>query len=350
MGDSINRQLQEPIGGCRGKIMHKIFQPKGFSARFYCSVSIAIYVFSPLLLVGCTLNHNTPQIVTLQNQYLKVKAKSTGAELVSIQSLEDEVEYLWQGDSITWSDHAIVQFPIVGNLKNGSYEFKEANYEMMSHGFARITQFEILERSQDKVVFQLKSNASTMVYYPFEFTFLVTYQLAGKSVIVSFNVHNNDKQEMYFSLGYHPGFNWPLTENERMNDYFLQFSNKESSDRLLMKDNVIDSVQEDYLASTSMIPLTKDSFKNDAIILRSISSTSVSLKNKQNNKSVTLAFGKVPYLGIWSPKQLGNFVCIEPWFGIPDTKNASGNFEEKEGMMQLNQNASFNWDCTIYIN
>lgn len=303
-----------------------------------------------LLLFGCTTNDNIPATVTLENQYLKVKVKSIGAEIISIQSIEDDVEYIWQGDSITWKDHAIVQFPIIGNLKNNSYQFNGVSYEMMSHGFARISEFAILERSEDHVVFQLKSNASTKVYYPFEFTFLVTYQLIEKSIKVSFSVLNDDKQEMYFSLGYHPGFNCPLTKDESMNDYYLQFSDKESSDRLLMNSDLIDSIQENYLVNTSTIPLTKNLFENDAIILRNVSSTSVSLKNTRNNKSATLTFGKVPYLGIWSPKQFGNFVCIEPWFGIPDTQKTSGDFENKEGIIQLKPNLSFAWDCTININ
>jgi galactose mutarotase-like enzyme len=326
------------------------FQLKDFWVRFYGLMSIGFYVFFPLLLFGCTPNDTIPETVTLENQYLKVKLKSIGAEIISIQSIQDDVEYIWQGDSITWKDHAIIQFPIIGSLKNDSYQFNGVNYEMMSHGFARISEFAILERSEDKVVLQLKSNASTKVYYPFEFTFFVTYQLIEKSIKVSFSVLNNDKQEMYFSLGYHPGFNCPLTKDESMNDYYLQFSHKEFSDRLLMKDNMIDSIQEGYLESRSTIQLTKDLFQNDAIILKNISSTNVSLKNKLNNRSITLAFGKVPYLGIWSSKQLGNFVCIEPWFGIPDTQKTSGNFSEKEGIMQLSQNTSFKWDCTIKIN
>lgn len=327
-----------------------LFQLSVFGNCFCGFMNIKFYVFMLLVFFGCTSNDNIPRTVTLENKYLKVKMKSMGAEMISIQSTQDEVEYLWQGDSITWKDHAIVQFPIIGNLKNDSYQFNEENYIMMPHGFARISEFTILERSKDKVVFQLKSNAATKIYYPFEFTFLVTYQLIENSIKVSFSVQNDDKQKMYFSLGYHPGFNCPLIKDESMNDYYLNFSNEESSDRLLMEENLIDTIQEGYLENKSTIQLTKDLFQNDAIILRNINSTNISLKNKRNNKSITLEFGKVPYLGIWSPKQLGNFVCIEPWFGIPDTKKASGDFKEKEGMMQLNHNTSFKWDCTININ
>jgi galactose mutarotase-like enzyme len=327
-----------------------LFKPKDFSVRFYDSMKIGFYVFFLFLIFGCNMSDNKPRTVTLENQYLKVKVKSTGAEMISIKSIKDDLEYLWQGDSITWSDHAILQFPIIGNLKNNNYQYKGVNYEMMSHGFARISQFDIVELAKDKVVFQLRSNEATKVRYPFEFTFLVTYQLVEKSVKVSFKVHNNDNKEMYFSIGYHPGFNCPLTADESMNDYYLQFSDKESSDRLLMKDNIIDSIQKGYLVNADTIPLTKDLFQNDAIILKNISSTKLSLKSKKNNKSVTLAFGKVPYLGIWSPKKLGNFICLEPWFGIPDVQKTSGKLEEKEGVMQLNQQKSFEWDCTININ
>jgi len=290
------------------------------------------------------------QTFTLQNDYLKVIAKKNGAELISIKLLEDNTEYLWQGDTITWSDHAIVQFPIIGNLKNDGYQFNKLAYKMMSHGFARISDFKVIEKSNTKMVFQLKSSATTKEFYPFEFTFRVTYLLDKKSIKVTFDVLNEDKEEMYFSLGYHPGFNCPLKIGENMEDYYLEFSEIESANRLLMKDNLIDSVQTNYLSETNKINLNKSIFQEDAIILKDIKSTSLSLKNKLNDKSIKVDFGEVPYLGIWSPKRFGDFVCIEPWFGIPDKKNASGNLKEKEGVIELPQKSSYNWECTITIN
>ena len=291
-----------------------------------------------------------PKTVTLQNEYLKVVAKTTGAELISIKLLKDNTEYLWQGDSITWSDHAIVQFPVIGNLKDDTYQLDSVAYEMMSHGFARISQFEIIEQSKEKAVFQLKSNSSTLGRYPYEFAFRVSYELEGNSINIRFGVLNKDEQEMYFSLGYHPGFNCPLRVGENMEDYYLEFSNKESADRLMLEDNLIDGLVEDYMADTSKIYLSKDIFQEDAIILKDITSSSVSLKNTRNKKSVTLSFGEVPYLGIWSPKRFGDFVCIEPWFGLADVRGTSGNFKEKLGIVQLNQKESFDWDCTVTIN
>lgn len=292
---------------------------------------------------------STPTLVTLCNDHLCVTAKSTGAELISIKSQKNHTEYLWQGDTITWADHAIVQFPIIGNLKNGEYEFKGQTYEMMSHGFARISDFEIVAQQAHKVTFQLKSNTSTLEIYPFEFIFLVTYELQDNAVKVSFSVMNQNEEDLYFSLGYHPGFNWPLKIGDDMEAYFLEFSEPEAVDRLVMRENLIDHVSKDFLLDTNRISLHKNLFEEDAIILKGIQSSRVSLKNEMNDRSVSLQFGEVPYLGIWSPKRYGNFVCLEPWFGIPDPREVSGNFKQKAGIKHLETNHSFDWSCTIVI-
>ncbi len=310
-------------------------------------------LFPIVLLVmffGCKKNVKGEQTVILENAYLKVKAKKIGAELISIQSLKNQIEYLWQGDSITWADHAILQFPFIGNLKNDQYEFNGKQYEMMSHGFARISDFEVVDKSSNKVVFQLKSNRDTHKRYPFDFVFRLSYELKENVIRVIFNVENTGDSEMYFSLGYHPGFNCPIKIGEKMEDYYLEFSQEESVDRLLMKDNLIESLQSDYLSGVSKIPLSKAIFQEDAIILKDISSTSLSLKNVLNDKSVTVTFGDVPYLGIWSPKKYGDFVCIEPWFGIADFSDSNSILQDKEGIMQLSQQKEYHWECNITIN
>ena len=310
----------------------------------------SILLFAFIISISCNENNLKSPLATLKNEHLKVTVKKTGAEIISILLLEDNTEYLWQGDSITWSDHAIVQFPIIGNLKDNRYQYKDSYYEMMSHGFSRISEFYIKEQSDTQIIYELKNNKLTEPLYPFKFIFHIVYSLEGKSIKIDFKVSNPSEEEMYFSLGYHPGFNCPLKIGESMSDYFLEFSEVEHVDRLLMKDNLIDSIQSNYLSDTNKIQLDKSLFQEDAIILKNIKSTSLALKNHINEKSVTMTFGQVPYLGIWSPKKFGDFVCIEPWHGIPDRREASQKLQEKEGIIELKPNESFNWDCKITIN
>ena len=60
-------------------------------------------------------------------------------------------------------------------------------------------------------------------------------------------------------------------------------------------------------------------------------------------------FNGFPYLGIWSAKD-ADFVCIEPWCGIADSVNATGNLEDKEGINILTPDQSFErtWSVELF--
>ena len=46
-----------------------------------------------------------------------------------------------------------------------------------------------------------------------------------------------------------------------------------------------------------------------------------------------------PFVGLWSqyPKS-GNYICIEPWWGIADTLDSDGQLEHKRGMNHIAPN------------
>ncbi len=79
-------------------------------------------------------------ITLLNNKDILVTINEKGAELQSIQ--RNGIEYLWQANAKFWGKHAPVLFPIVGELKNGSYTFKGKEYKLPRHGFARDKIFE----------------------------------------------------------------------------------------------------------------------------------------------------------------------------------------------------------------
>ncbi len=54
------------------------------------------------------------------------------------------------------------------------------------------------------------------------------------------------------------------------------------------------------------------------------------IRSEKSYHSITLSHKDMPYVGIWSPyPKEAPFVCIEPWCGIADTVNSSGNLMEK---------------------
>jgi galactose mutarotase-like enzyme len=279
---------------------------------------------------------------TIQNRYIQVTAKSLGAELTSVKLKQDNSEYLWQGDSLTWSDHAILQFPIIGNLKDNSYSLNGQTFKMMSHGFARVSNFIKVKQGDDFIEYMLESDAKTRKMYPYDFRFYVKYKLKNQDILVEFMVENTGNEEMYFTLGYHPGFNCPLNPTKgNFEDYYLEFGKQETLTRTYLENNLLSDHKEDIVLKNKCLKLNKKLFKDDALVFEKINSRSVSLKNSKNNKSVTVEMNDAPRLGIWSPAVGGKFVCIEPWFGLADEKNYLVDFNNKKGMIKLSSKQKF---------
>ena len=65
----------------------------------------------------------------IKNEFLKVKIKSFGAELNSLLKIDEDLEYIWQGNKEFWNRHSPILFPIVGRLKEDSYFYKN-NYQI----------------------------------------------------------------------------------------------------------------------------------------------------------------------------------------------------------------------------
>ena len=285
----------------------------------------------------------------IKNEYIKAKIKSFGAELNSLQKIDDSLEYIWQGDKEFWSRHSPILFPIVGRLKNDSYFYKNQKYNMSQHGFARDKEFEIVEKKDDFIEFKLSSDEKTLKIYPFSFELYLSYKLERNSLIVSYKVINKSDDKMLFSIGAHPAFNWTLKEDEKKEDYFIEFEDLKQTKRYFLNDLGLLYKKEDLKIIDNKIPLNEKLFKNDALVFNDINIKIITLKNSNNENFVKLNFKNFPYLGIWSKPSGSPFICIEPWFGIADDENSIQNFEEKKGLISLQKNEIFSCFYSIEV-
>ena len=112
-------------------------------------------------------------IYTIENEFLRVSAEDSGAELRSITLRKNGKEFLWQGDPSVWYGRAPVLFPVVGQLLDGKYSYNGREYELAKHGFARRSVFTFKEQSGDSMTFSLASSDATRKSYPFEFELLI---------------------------------------------------------------------------------------------------------------------------------------------------------------------------------
>lgn len=290
-------------------------------------------------------------LYTIENKKISATIDTLGAELVSIKTKADDCEYLWQGDAQYWTGHAYNLFPICGRLTDGKYTYKGETYEMNLHGFARKTEYEMAEKTEDTITFHLGYSEKTLAMYPFKFDLKITYVLEGTSVITKMQVHNGDEKEMIFAVGAHPGFNVPLGGAGTFEDYSISFDEKAAPEKLVMSDTCyyMNKTEPFALRCGRSLKLTHDLFDNDAIFLAK-PAKGVTLKSTATKKSVHLDYPQMNYVGLWhAPKTEAPYVCIEPWVSIPADDGVVDDLETKRDMLRLAPDGDYENVFTITI-
>lgn len=278
----------------------------------------------------------------IKNSFIKAKIKLFGAELNSLQKIDEDLEYIWQGNPKYWARHSPVLFPIVGRLKNDSYFYKNKKYSLSQHGFVRDKEFELIKKGEDFIEFRLKNDEETLKNYPFLFELNISYKLEKTKLIISYKVKNRSEDRLYFSIGAHPAFN--ISSGD-----FLDFEDVRTSKRYFLDDKgLIYKNQEVSFTKNSLI-LDEEIFKNDALVFNDNNIKSIILRDKNSNKILKVEFKDFPYLGVWSKPNLAPFVCIEPWFGVADEENSNQNIEDKRGVQVLQKDEVFSCFCSIEI-
>ncbi|RYD91471.1 MAG: aldose 1-epimerase family protein, partial [Sphingobacteriales bacterium] len=163
----------------------------------------------------------------LENDHLKVTIDAKGAQLSSLINKQTGVEQMWQADASVWGYHAPNLFPIVGGLLNNELHVDGKTYKMNRHGFARQSEFLILDGDEEHAGFSLPYSEHTLEVYPYKFDFQVLYTLIDNALRITYKLINRDTQPVYFSVGGHPAFNVPFNEGETYEDYYLEFETQE---------------------------------------------------------------------------------------------------------------------------
>jgi galactose mutarotase-like enzyme len=286
-------------------------------------------------------------MITLENELLKASFVQKGAELQSLKSKTSNIEYIWDANPKDWAKHSPVLFPIVGALKGNQYAYEGEQYQLSRHGFARDMEFELESKSADEVVFTLRSSEEIKKVYPFEFSLSLIYTLKSHGLSCTYKVYNPSESDLLFSVGGHPAFATPVNESLRYEDYYLRFNQDEELVINKISDNLISEELRTIPLKDKTLPLKHELFYEDALVIKAMSSNKISLQNKVNSHGLHFTFDGFPFFGIWAAKD-ANFVCLEPWCGIADSVNHSGQLSDKEGIVILSAEES--WQRTWQVN
>ena len=274
----------------------------------------------------------------IKNQFLEASFDSLGAELISL--ISKGREYIWEGNPAFWDKQSPILFPTIGSLKEDTYFFEEKKYHLPRHGFAREKEFKVIEQTDSKIIFSLKSDEETLNVYPFIFELQIEYRLVQNQLEVHYKVKNNSEDEMFFAIGGHPGF--ALSEN--FEDYSLVFETNNELKYSLLENHLLADETQVLKSVNNNLPLNYQLFEKDALVFKNHQIQSVTIQ--ENGKDfVKVSFANFPDLGIWT-KINAAFICIEPWFGHADLVKTNQKLQEKAGILLLKPNVEFK---SVYV-
>ena len=192
-----------------------------------------------------------------------------------------------------------------------------------------------IEIKENEITFLLKWNEETLAIYPFKFEFYLTYKLENSTLKVTRKVLNRGENKMYFSLGSHESY---LLEGN-IEDYFLRFEKEEDFHSIVVDgDGLITDKFDNFGDNTNKLQVGYYLVKNNTAVFSNLNSRKVDLL-RNNEKYASLTYDAPNFL-IWT-KENAPFVCLEPWFNLPDTNLSNKVLIEKPGMLTLEKGKTF---------
>jgi len=279
----------------------------------------------------------------LENEFLKVRVSSKGAELQSIFSKQTNCEYIWQPVQGIWERHSMLLFPNAGRIADNYVVIGGQPYPAKMHGFADEMDFNLIYKDDKKIELEISSNAETIKMFPYKFRMRISFVLENQFLTEKFCVINESKEDIYFSLGAHPGFKCPILPDECGNDYSILFDCAQNIDELCLQKNtrLVTGEKKPFLSGESEIRLSENFFDNGPILAQGMSANSIKLYSNKSGRYIEMSVKGFEYLCLWGVEQKMSIICIEPWCGISDYVGTDHVWERKPGIQRIGVGENF---------
>ncbi|HMI18931.1 MAG TPA: aldose 1-epimerase family protein [Sphingomonas sp.] len=273
-------------------------------------------------------------MIRIATNAMSAEFSTLGAEM---RVLRDEAgrDLLSDGPLAFWTGRAPFLFPIVGAVNCDSIHIDGAAYPMDKHGFARKSEFTVVDHQSDRATFRLEADTATRAHYPFDFRLDINFATAGATLTAEAVLTNLGDVALPASFGFHPAFRWPLPWGGDRADHRLVFAEHEpapvrridTKTGLVLPDPRPTPIEGDTLAPRD------DLFIEDALIFDRLNSRKVRF-GVPGNRGLEVDFANMPLLGVWT-KPGAPFLCIEPWQGLADPVGYDGDFRAKPYVVEV---------------
>lgn len=264
--------------------------------------------------------------VTIENDLFGVTVDLNGGALHSITDRRDGSELMWDG-SCGWKKRDLVLFPFCCRRVDGTYTIDGKEFEIDIHGFAKNGRFAALEKTADSVTLALYSNTETLKIYPYDFVLYVKYKLSGDTLSIRYEVVNPSESPLYYSVGGHLGV---MLDGADTKGNFVRFA-KPLKRAYTLDGAFIDGAKD---VCVTEFEASKEFFlKEDTLMLETDGGVDFTVE-RANGKKLGFSVSS-PVIAFWTHPAGGNFVCVEPWWGLPDTLPKQSEIDRKPFVIKL---------------
>lgn len=282
----------------------------------------------------------------LQNAALRLEVSARGAEIQSLVDLTDGREIIWHGDTTYWNGRSPILFPITGGLWNGTCRLDGRSYQIPKHGFVRRRDWQFVEQGEDFIRFAIENTDEELKQFPWPYRLEVTYTLRERTLRTDLRVTNRSHHSsMWFQVGAHPALNlrdW-TPEGQRVAG-FLRF---EGAPRDLLRAGRQGCIESErapipwsknlqtlaalafHQTGNALVPIGVDTFAQEALIFDARQVRAVEVLDRKRRRYARVA-SSAPVWLIWQPVgKHAPFVCVEPWYGLPDSVDFDGEMPQR---------------------
>lgn len=286
--------------------------------------------------------------ITIENAAFSAEISTKGAEIQKLIRKNDGMNIIWHGDKSVWGNHAPILFPFVARCLENHFmiEGKKCEYTR-NHGFARDLEWKCISQKSDSAIFELTEGDETLYRFPYSFKVTSEYLLTEKGLNWKITVKNTGDKAFRFGVGTHAAFDF---NGGKAEDFVVEFEKKEPLTAVLVnKDCYLAPAADGKVPATKaygekkigFVPVTSEGYGNGHLFTNN-GSNWVGLKNTKTGLMIKIETKGFPYVMIWqntagSPQ----FVCIEPWHGLPDAENTDHLWQNKVGLNELAAGAEF---------
>jgi galactose mutarotase-like enzyme len=218
---------------------------------------------------------------------------------------------------------------------------------LTQHGFARDRQFAWTETKPASCRLTLRDDAATRALYPFAFQFQMSFAIEDSVLHVGYTVGNPGPEVLPVSMGAHPAFRWPLAEGVAKDAHRLTFEADETAPLPRLEGGLLGPADIPSPIYRRVLPLSEALFADDALILQSPSSRGVRFE-APGAPGIEMRWHGFPSFGIWM-RPGGDFLCLEPWYGMASPADWNGEFKSKPGLALLAPGARLEASYTVRV-